>query len=49
MNNKDEIRKELFINQLKSEAKSKLMLRDYVSLCELLNKLKNIKRRNSSD
>jgi len=49
MNNKDEIRRELFINQLKSKAKSKLMFRDYVSLCELLNKLKDVKRHNSSD
>jgi hypothetical protein len=49
MDNKDKIRQEFFINQLKNKAKSKLLFRDYVFLCELLEKIKDIKRNNNSD
>ena len=49
MDNKANRHKEFFIARLIKEAKSKLSFRDYVALCELLNKLKDVERRNSSD
>ena len=47
--NKAERHGQFCVAQIKQKAKSKLSFRDYVSLCELLHKLKDINRHNSSD
>jgi len=49
IDNKANRHKEFFIARLIQEAKNKLSFRDYVALCELLNKLKDVERHNSSD
>jgi len=49
INNKAERHKHFCVAQLMQEAKNKLSFRDYVALCELLKKIKNVKRQNNPD